>query len=100
MIEQLQLPTSTASIALVGFSALLASAPISWPVREEPAYVVPHGISTVGSNKIVVAPVAVPAMQFDREIAGVYASLLEGQEPLGSEFEAIWDAHVDSLYEA
>ncbi len=25
--------------------------------------------------------------------------LLNDQEPLGLEFEAVWDAHVDSLYE-
>ena len=30
----------------------------------------------------------------------VYDSLLQGQEPLGAEFEAIWDANVADLYEA
>jgi len=37
---------------------------------------------------------------FGQQIAEIYALLLEGQEPLGAEFEAIWDANVDSLYEA
>jgi hypothetical protein len=27
------------------------------------------------------------------------AALLHGQEPLDAEFEAVWDAHVDELYE-
>jgi hypothetical protein len=33
------------------------------------------------------------------ELARVHASLLLGQEPLGAEFEAIWDANVATLYE-
>lgn len=32
-------------------------------------------------------------------MAPVYDSLLKGQEPLGAEFEAIWDANVADLYE-
>ena len=27
------------------------------------------------------------------------AALAKDQEPLGAEFEAVWDAHVDELYE-
>ena len=30
----------------------------------------------------------------------VYDSLLQGQEPLGAEFEANWDANVGDLYES
>ncbi len=37
---------------------------------------------------------------FAREIAEIYAKLLEGQEPLGPEFEAVWDANVRTLYES
>ena len=33
-------------------------------------------------------------------VSGVYASLLQGQEPLGAEFEAVWDANAADLYEA
>ena len=33
-------------------------------------------------------------------MAPVCASLLKGQEPLGAEFEAVWDANVDALYES
>ena len=32
-------------------------------------------------------------------MAPIYDSLLKGQEPLGAEFEAIWDANVGNLYE-
>ncbi|MDG4604095.1 MAG: hypothetical protein P9C55_15170 [Defluviicoccus sp.] len=37
---------------------------------------------------------------FARQIAEVYAVLSEGQEPLGADFEAVWDANVDILYES
>ena len=30
----------------------------------------------------------------------VYDSLLKGQEPLGAELEAVWDANVGDLYES
>ena len=35
----------------------------------------------------------------DPEIADIFADLAEGQEPLGPEFEAVWDANTDNLYE-
>ena len=38
--------------------------------------------------------------EFSQKIAAIYASLLEDQEPLGAEFEAIWDANTDQLYES
>lgn len=34
------------------------------------------------------------------DMAQIYAVLLQGQEPLGAEFEAIWGANVDALYES
>lgn len=37
---------------------------------------------------------------FGVRLAAIYASLCEGQEPLGEEFEAVWDAHAEGLYEA
>lgn len=37
---------------------------------------------------------------FARQIAEVYAVLSEGQEFLGADFEAVWDANVDVLYES
>jgi len=32
-------------------------------------------------------------------LTGAVNALMQGQEPLGVEFEAIWDANVDRLYE-
>lgn len=39
-------------------------------------------------------------LQFGEKIAAIYASLSNGQEQLGREFEAVWDANVESLYES
>lgn len=38
--------------------------------------------------------------EFAQEIASVYATLAEGQKPLGREFEAVWDANIEQLYES
>lgn len=32
-------------------------------------------------------------------LANLYTNLAKGQEPLGTEFEAVWDANVAELYE-
>ena len=40
------------------------------------------------------------AQHIEQEISQVFASLSEGQEPLGSEFEAVWDENLDVLYES
>lgn len=36
---------------------------------------------------------------FEQELREVYNDLSNGQEPLGEEFEKIWDENVDDLYE-
>ena len=38
--------------------------------------------------------------EFANRMASIYARLLEGQEPLGPEFEAVWDEHATELYGA
>ena len=37
---------------------------------------------------------------FAQEIAQIFSSLSEDQEPLGSEFEAVWDENLDVLYQS
>ena len=37
--------------------------------------------------------------EFEAHLAEIYAGLAKDQEPLGAEFEAVWDAHPDDLYE-
>ncbi len=38
--------------------------------------------------------------EFAEKMAAIYSSIAERQEPLGAEFEAVWDANVADLYEA
>ncbi len=45
-------------------------------------------------------PLGMPNLDFERELAGIFASLREGQEPLGPEFEAIWEENLDALYQS
>lgn len=40
-----------------------------------------------------------PFENFAMEITALFAALNIDQEPLGEEFEAIWDANTDRLYE-
>ncbi len=37
-------------------------------------------------------------VSFVREIDRIFVTLSKGQEPLGAEFEAVWDTNVDILY--
>ena len=37
--------------------------------------------------------------EFEAHLAEIYAELAKDQEPLGAEFESVWDAHTDDLYE-
>lgn len=36
--------------------------------------------------------------EFAAELAKIYADLLAKQQPLGKEFEAVWEANLDKLY--
>lgn len=87
------------NFAAIGLSAALAAGTANWPVRDTPAYVTPRDGSTFSyfdkSLKF-----GSTAQDFADSVARVYASLLQGQEPLGAEFEAIWDANVADLYES
>ena len=40
------------------------------------------------------------AQHIEQEISQIFASLSEGQESLGSEFEAVWDENLDVLYQS
>ena len=38
--------------------------------------------------------------KFEQEIASIYATLANGQEKLGREFEDVWDENIEQLYES
>jgi len=75
----------------------------AWPVQDDPVHIVRHqptaSYSTYDYGLFNFVTPRSTSRDFAREIAGLYAGLLEGQEPLGADFEAVWDANVDILYE-
>jgi hypothetical protein len=100
MNEIVRYRTSPATFAVVGLTAAMAAS-ATWPARETPAYLTTHSGSTYSFfEKSLTLAEPSTAQDFGREIAAVYASLSEGQEFLGAEFEAVWDANVASLYES
>jgi hypothetical protein len=87
------------NFAVIGLSAALAVGTTNWPVRETPAYVTIREGSTFSYFERSLK-FSATEQDFADSVAGVYATLLQGQEPLGPDFEAIWDANVADLYEA
>lgn len=98
MMHDITFPrVASATVAIVGLHAVLAASPAEWPVKEQ-TYYLKEAVPTVSFFKNHAVKVAVE--EFAHQIASVFAALSKGQEPLGSEFEAIWDSNVDILYEA
>lgn len=87
-------PTNT---FMVGITAAMAAVSPAWPAPAGTLYETSHSRPSYSSLSFVSN---VSTQNFGQQVAEIYALLLEGQEPLGGEFEAIWDANVDSLYEA
>lgn len=82
--------TATATAAIVGLNATPYPKAVTAFVVEQPS-------PTAGQlTDLVIEPTT---EDFASEIAAVYASLSEGQEPLGKDFETVWDTNVDKLYE-
>ena len=82
---------------MVGLSAALTAGNAVWPHPLPPIVVPIH--TTTSYTSLIFTPVA-SVDAFVSQIAEIYAALSEGQEPLGPEFEAIWDANVAYLYES
>lgn len=101
MNEIVQYRKSPVTLATAfGLTAAMAAG-YPWPAPETPVYVTKHESSTFSFfEKTMAFKTPATAADFGHEIASVYALLSEGQEPLGAEFEAIWDENVASLYEA
>lgn len=73
---------------------------VEWPTLDIPAYVIDSANGTFGPNTASLRTQATEGNDFGAQMAEIYAMLSEGQVPLGEAFEAIWDANIDSLYEA
>lgn len=94
-------PVSVA--ALMGLNAMIAAGHVDraeWPELHAPVYVTAHSESTHSSELAQTVYKSSDAKDFGQEIAAIYASLSSGQEPLGAEFEAVWDENVAELYES
>jgi hypothetical protein len=93
---------SAAGTLVIALNAAMATGQVAWIVRDAPVYFVSQ--TTTSYSPFVIESLILTQQPnvsvFAREIAKVYAALSDGQEPLGAEFEAVWDANVDSLYEA
>lgn len=87
------------NFAVIELSAAIAAGTATWPVRDTPAYVTRRDVSTFSYFEKSLR-FGSTAQDFADGVAKVYASLLQGQEPLGAEFEAVWDANVADLYES
>lgn len=92
----------TASFKFIFFSlAAATSAPSAWPEHETHTYTPMHSESSYGSRETVSAfDPSFTSEDFARELTAIYASLLESQEPLGAEFEAVWEANIPEMYES
>jgi hypothetical protein len=89
-----------ATSAIPGFDAAVAMRNAIWPTHER-IYSTSQNTPTFSFfEKSLGITVATTADDFTREISSIFASLCEGQEPLGAEFEAVWDANLDDLYQS
>lgn len=90
----------TATVAVVGLNAAIAVGNAAWPVHE-PVYVTKQNNPTFSFFEASLAGEAKTSWHdFAQDIAAVFASLSEGQEPLGADFEAVWDENMDTLYQS
>lgn len=92
--------TQMATTSVFVLSAGLAVENTEWPVHK-PIYSTNQSSPTFSFFEASCA--AAPKMtvhDFAQEISQVFASLSEDQEPLGSEFEAVWDENLDVLYQS
>ncbi|GCD53080.1 hypothetical protein [Acetobacter pasteurianus] len=69
----------------------------SWKINTPPLYEVKqlkgtHSFVTIDSSNV--------EESFEQEIQDIFISLCDGQEALGKEYEAAWNANIDSLYES
>lgn len=90
------------AFAVVGMTAAIASSQIQWPAYESPIYSVDRLKSSYSAftfETLKIQPMYATSI-FAQEISAFYNVLTQGQEPLGSDFEAVWDANVDKLYES
>lgn len=92
--------TKMATTSVFVLSAALAVENTEWPVHK-PIYSTNQSSPTFSFFEVSrVAEPKMTAHDFAQEVSQVFASLSDGQESLGSEFEAVWDENLDVLYQS
>jgi hypothetical protein len=95
--------TSTPSPVLIAglAAAALSGASVDhWQAANTRSYATRQMQSTYSSvAKHIKLSTPPMTSDFNSKLTSIFTSLLASQEPLGSEFEAVWDAHLDQLYE-
>ena len=94
------LRTTSTNIVGISLAAAMAASDVPWPDHETPPYVTNHILRTSHFEMLRPQWTPDPTHSFEQTIAAAYASLADSQEPLGAEFEAVWDANVSQLYES
>jgi len=93
--------TGVATAALVAANASspqLAGATENYRAQT-PLVITAHSPSTFSFFERSVERIAMQE-PFEKEVSNFFAALSEGQEPLGSEFENLWNQHSADLYES
>ena len=97
--------SASSSKSILGIGAFVALAglqplQVDWPKAADPPYSNSEQGSSYSSFVNSMARTSIADIEFARNITALYASLSDGQEPLGREFEEIWDTHAENLYES
>ena len=92
--------TQIATTSVFVLSVPLAVGNTEWPVHES-TYSMNQSSPTFSFFEAsCAAEPKMTAHDFAQEVSQIFASLSDGQEPLGSEFEAVWDENLDVLYQS
>lgn len=104
MNDIVHFPTTTAATttAVVDDAVSISADPAPWPTHEFTYKVSQDTPSFSNYIRTLISDyeLSVTLQTFASEIGMIYSALSEDQEPLGSEFEAVWDAHLHELYES
>lgn len=103
MSEQYEIArTAIQATFVVGLAAVMTNGEPEWPTQDNTgSYSVAQSASTFSERNLAPTRQSDPQEDdFKLEMASVFASIADNQEPLGKEFEDIWDNNAESLYEA
>lgn len=88
---------ATAATAALGFSSAVPASLDRFWAPEERSYFIDQAAPTLWQ----MANISFPSVEqsFVADVAAVFAELAAGQEPLGADFEAVWNDNLEALYE-